>query len=337
MRAPVKVLLLTSSALAVGVPVAAACSPQDYMSAEDWQALSPAQRADNSLHYGHGPETPVATQPAPASPEAAAPQAPAPAEPAPTAAPSRPVVTGPADPVSTQPVVPPSVGKPPALPSAPQPRGSEGGSSSPQRTGRAPSVTVRSRSQQVARQTPTIRADAAQPRSAQRTDRTAARRYTPASAPTSNSTPVSSTSSRASGNASANPQRARPQQRRPEPAEQTQATRPSAVAKDHSVGEAGESPASASRDVPATATRSAEPRSSSLQVFLAALVAAGALALLRRRGYGVSENRYREVPPVNPVNDGEAEAELQEMLAEHHARVAATESSPLVHEGSAAD
>ncbi|MDP9376325.1 MAG: hypothetical protein M3P40_01885 [Actinomycetota bacterium] len=75
-----------------------------------------------------------------------------------------------------------------------------------------------------------------------------------------------------------------------------------------------------------------------MQVFLATLVAAvAALALLRRRGYGVSENRDEEAPPVNPVNDAEAEAELQEMLAEHHARVAATESSPLVHEGSAAD
>lgn len=50
MRAPAKVILIAFSASVIAPPVAAACSPQDYMSPEEWQALSPEQQAENVAH-----------------------------------------------------------------------------------------------------------------------------------------------------------------------------------------------------------------------------------------------------------------------------------------------
>ena len=65
MRVSSRVVLIACSASVIGAPNAAACSPQDYMSPEEWQALSPEQRAENTVHDTHeavptAPATPVA-------------------------------------------------------------------------------------------------------------------------------------------------------------------------------------------------------------------------------------------------------------------------------------
>lgn len=50
MGVPSRVLLVTSGFLLIGAPAAVACSPQDYMSPADWEALSPEQKAENTVH-----------------------------------------------------------------------------------------------------------------------------------------------------------------------------------------------------------------------------------------------------------------------------------------------
>lgn len=72
MRAPAKVILIAFSASVIGPPIALACSPQDYMSPEEWQALSPEQRAENDLSHTHDAAPPAASAPA-APPVATAP------------------------------------------------------------------------------------------------------------------------------------------------------------------------------------------------------------------------------------------------------------------------
>lgn len=73
MRAPAKVILIAFSASVIGPPVAGACSPQDYMSPEEWQALSPEQQSENIAHTHDvtapsvSPVAPVAAVDAPAS------------------------------------------------------------------------------------------------------------------------------------------------------------------------------------------------------------------------------------------------------------------------------
>lgn len=73
MRAPAQVILIAFSASVIGPPVAAACSPQDYMSPEEWQALSPEQQAENTAHIhdvgaaSAAPVAPVESVEAPAS------------------------------------------------------------------------------------------------------------------------------------------------------------------------------------------------------------------------------------------------------------------------------
>ena len=69
MRAPAKVILIAFSASVIGPPVAGACSPQDYMSPEEWQALSPEQQAENVAHT-HDAAAAAAAAP-PVAPETA--------------------------------------------------------------------------------------------------------------------------------------------------------------------------------------------------------------------------------------------------------------------------
>lgn len=83
MRVSSRVVLIACSASVIGAPAAAACSPQDYMSPEEWQALSPEQRAENTSHT-HDAVDPAASPaaPVPADPPVtreAAPQVTAPA------------------------------------------------------------------------------------------------------------------------------------------------------------------------------------------------------------------------------------------------------------------
>lgn len=72
MRVAHRVILIACSASLIGVSPAAACSPQDYMSPEEWQALSPEQRAENSTPHEHeaGPPAAVAPVAPPADPPA---------------------------------------------------------------------------------------------------------------------------------------------------------------------------------------------------------------------------------------------------------------------------
>lgn len=69
MRGVSRVVVIASSTLLIAAPAAIACSPQDYMSPEDWQALSPAQQVENALGHTHEAESPPPAQgsaPAPA-------------------------------------------------------------------------------------------------------------------------------------------------------------------------------------------------------------------------------------------------------------------------------
>ena len=73
MRVSSRVVVIACTASVIGAPSAAACSPQDYMSPEDWQALSPEQRAENVAHT-HDAGDPATT---PTTPPAAPVEAPA--------------------------------------------------------------------------------------------------------------------------------------------------------------------------------------------------------------------------------------------------------------------
>ena len=70
MRVSSQVALIACSASAIGAPAAYACSPQDYMSPEDWQALSPAQRAENVAHSHDGADAATSPPAAPTTPAA---------------------------------------------------------------------------------------------------------------------------------------------------------------------------------------------------------------------------------------------------------------------------
>ena len=110
MRVSSRVALIACSASVIGAPSAAACSPQDYMSPEDWQALSPEQRAENVAHTHDAGDAATTPTTAPATPPAAPVQAPATRDAAPQLTePSNGAGSRPAEP-------PPSKGTAPILP-----------------------------------------------------------------------------------------------------------------------------------------------------------------------------------------------------------------------------